>query len=124
VVIYQLITAAMHCHLRKEKTTSRQPKTVLPAAKNQDRKSSKHLCSSKQPFSSTVGRRGVENLAVVSIYIHKQPLKKILPSRGFPAVVLYLLPDHITPTTMVVLLMAINLMTAFTLTWGSLLFNE
>tara|TARA_R110002012_G_C11488550_1_gene595897 strand:- start:482 stop:826 length:345 start_codon:yes stop_codon:yes gene_type:complete len=72
----------------------------------------------------TVGRRGVEDWAVVSIYIYKQPLKKILPSRGFPAVVLYLLPDHITPTTMVVLLMAINLMTAFTLTWGSLLFNE
>jgi len=98
-------------------------KNSFKIAKNHSPKTSEHKCSSEHLCSSTVGRRGVEDGAVVSIYIYKQPLKKILPSRGFPAVALYLLPDHMT-TTMVVLLMAINLMTAFTLTWGSLLFNE
>ena len=103
----------MHPLKQKEKTASRQPKTTAQKLVN---------------INAVVNIRAVgwgrsETWAVVSIYIYKQPLKKILPSRGFPAVVLYLLPDHITPT-MVVLLMAINLMTTFTLTWGSLLLNE
>ena len=120
VVIYQFRSAAIHCFKQKEKTASRQPKTKTAKAVNictvMNSRTVVNICA--------VGWGWSETWAVVSIYIYKQPLKKILPSRGFPAVVLYLLPDHITPTTMVVLLMAINLMTAFTLTWGSLLFNE
>jgi len=33
----------------------------------------------------TVGRGQSKTWAVVSVYIHKQPLKKIVPSRGFPS---------------------------------------